>query len=66
MYAEFGDRTENVNRVALYAGIAEGRLMSEMPAWKQVATPQQMADVAEYVFQTFIRDGGTAAAAPAR
>jgi mono/diheme cytochrome c family protein len=55
-----------LNRVALYAGIAEGRLMSEMPAWKQVATPQQMADVAEYVFQTFIRDGGTAAAAPAR
>jgi mono/diheme cytochrome c family protein len=53
------------NRVALYAGISEGRLMSEMPAWKQVATPQQMADVAEYVFQTFIRDGSTAAAATA-
>ena len=53
------------NRVALYAGISEGRLMSEMPAWKQVATPQQMADVAEYVFQTFIRDGGTATAATA-
>jgi mono/diheme cytochrome c family protein len=51
--------------VALYAGISEGRLMSEMPAWKQVATPQQMADVAEYVFQTFIRDGGTATAATA-
>jgi mono/diheme cytochrome c family protein len=45
-----------LNRVALYAGISEGRLASEMPAWKQVATPQQIADVAEYVFQTFIHD----------
>lgn len=43
------------NRVALYAAISEGRLGSEMPAWKQVASAQQMADVAEYVFQTFIR-----------
>jgi mono/diheme cytochrome c family protein len=42
------------NRVALYAAVSEGRLGTEMPAWKQVATPQQMADVAEYVFQTFI------------
>jgi mono/diheme cytochrome c family protein len=45
---------ERFNRVALYAGISEGRLASEMPAWKQVATPQQIADVAEYVFQSFI------------
>jgi mono/diheme cytochrome c family protein len=43
------------NRVALYAAVSEGRLRSEMPAWKQVATPQQIADVSEYVFQTFIR-----------
>jgi mono/diheme cytochrome c family protein len=42
------------NRLALYAAVSEGRLGSEMPAWKQVATPQQMADVSEYVFQTFI------------
>jgi len=42
------------NRVALYAAVSEGRLRSEMPAWKQVATPQQIADVSEYVFQTFI------------
>lgn len=42
------------NRVALYAAVSEGRLGSEMPAWNKVATPQQMADVAEYVFQTFI------------
>jgi len=42
------------NRLALYAGVSEGRLGTEMPAWKQVATAQQMADVAEYVFQSFI------------
>jgi mono/diheme cytochrome c family protein len=51
-----------LNRVALYAGISEGRLMSEMPAWKQVATPQQIADVSEYVFQTFIRDAAPVSA----
>ncbi len=42
------------NRSVLYAAISEGRLASEMPAWKQVATPQQIADVSEYVFQNFI------------
>jgi mono/diheme cytochrome c family protein len=51
---------QRLSRAALYAGISEGRLASEMPAWKQVATPQQIADVSEYVFQSFIR--GTAAA----
>ncbi|HET9977485.1 MAG TPA: c-type cytochrome [Burkholderiaceae bacterium] len=51
------------NRVALYAAVSEGRLQSEMPAWKQVATPQQIADVSEYVFQTFIRGAPTAQAA---
>lgn len=42
------------NRLVLYAAVSEGRLGSEMPAWSKVATPQQMADVAEYVFQAFI------------
>jgi mono/diheme cytochrome c family protein len=50
------------NRLALYAAVSEGRLQSEMPAWKQVATPQQIADVSEYVFQTFIRGADTAQA----
>ena len=44
-----------LNRVALFAAVSEGTLGTEMPAWKQVATPQQVADVAEYVFQTFTR-----------
>ena len=43
------------NRVALYAAVSEGRNGSEMPAWKQVATAQQMADVSEYVFRTFVQ-----------
>lgn len=42
------------NRVVLFAAVSEGRNGSEMPAWKQVATPQQIADVSEYVFQAFI------------
>lgn len=43
-----------LNRLVLFAAVSEGRLGSEMPAWNKVATPQQMADVAEYVFQSFI------------
>jgi mono/diheme cytochrome c family protein len=42
------------NRPALYAAVSEGRLGSEMPAWSKVATPQQIADVSEYVFQAFV------------
>ena len=53
------------NRVALYAAVSEGKLGSEMPAWSKVATPQQIADVAEYVFQVFIQDKGPAAAGTA-
>ena len=43
-----------LNRVALYAAVSEGKLGSEMPAWNKVATPQQIADVAEYVLQSFV------------
>ena len=53
------------NRVALYAAVSEGRVGSEMPAWKQVATTQQMADVAEYVFQAFIQPKAVVAGASA-
>lgn len=53
------------NRTVLYAAISEGRLGSEMPAWSKVATPQQMADVAEYVFQGFILGKGGAPVAQA-
>lgn len=43
------------NRLALHAAISEGRLGSEMPSWNKVATPQQIGDIAEYVFQTFVQ-----------
>lgn len=45
---------QRYNRIALYAGVSEGRLGTEMPAWNKVATAQQMADVSEYVFQAFV------------
>lgn len=54
------------NRPALYAAIAEGRLGSEMPAWNKVLTPQQIADVGEFVFQAFIRAGDSAPATAAK
>ena len=57
---QWRDRT---NRVALFAAVSEGRLASEMPAWNKVATPQQIADVAEYVFQSFVQPGPAAMAA---
>jgi mono/diheme cytochrome c family protein len=52
-FIEDGSRAR-LNRLALYVAVSEGRLGTEMPSWNKVATPQQMADVAEYVFQTFI------------
>jgi mono/diheme cytochrome c family protein len=56
------------NRVALFAAVSEGRNGSEMPAWSKVATPQQIGDVAEYVFQAFVlaRRGDAAGATAQR
>jgi mono/diheme cytochrome c family protein len=34
-----------------------------MPAWSTVLDKQQIADVAEFVFDTFIRSNGSAGAA---
>lgn len=61
-----GDSRARFNRLVLYAAVSEGRLGSEMPAWNKVATPQQMADVAEYVFQAFILGQPPALAGAAR
>ena len=42
-----------LNRIALYAAVSEGRNWApRCRPGSKVATPQQMADVAEYVFQT--------------
>lgn len=54
-----------LNRLAVYASVTEGKLGTEMPAWKHVSTPQQMADVSEYVFQAFILGKATIAGTPA-
>ncbi len=43
------------NRPALYHSISKGKLGTEMPAWDVAMTPQQIADISEYVFQAFIR-----------
>ncbi|MCB1876704.1 MAG: c-type cytochrome [Chromatiales bacterium] len=38
----------------LYQGIAKGVRGSEMPAWDTVLAPQEIADIAEYVYRAFI------------
>lgn len=43
-----------LNRPTIYTHVAAGKLGTEMPAWRHVLTPQEMANVAEYVFTTFI------------
>lgn len=43
------------NRPALYNATALGRLGTEMPAWNKVLSDQEIADVAEFVYQEFIR-----------
>ena len=44
-----------LDRARLFRAIAEGTRGSEMPAWDKVLTPQEIANVAEYVFQAFIQ-----------
>jgi len=44
-----------LNRPAIYAAVSAGKRGTEMPAWDKVLTPQQMADVSEYVFRSFIQ-----------
>ena len=46
-----------LDRPTLFTAIRQGVAGREMPAWSKVLTDQQIADVTEYVFQTFIRPG---------
>lgn len=55
-----------LNRPELFEHIGEGVRGTEMPAWDKVLTPQQIADVAEYVFRRFITGKGADLAAEAR
>lgn len=43
------------NRPVLFKAIKEGVAGREMPAWGKVLNDQQIADITEYVFQTFIQ-----------
>ncbi len=43
-----------LNRLRLHRGIARGKPRTVMPAWSTVLSEQQIVDVAEYVFQTFV------------
>ena len=43
------------NRPTLQRLIAKGKLRTEMPAWEKVLDEQQIADISEYVFTTFIQ-----------
>lgn len=42
------------NRPALFKAISLGKQGTEMPAWKTVLNPQEIADISEYVFHEFI------------
>ena len=45
-----------LNRVKLFKMTSEGVRGSEMPAWNKVLTPQEIANVSEFVFQQFIQN----------
>jgi mono/diheme cytochrome c family protein len=46
-----------LSRPAIYAGVSAGKRGTEMPAWDKVLSPQEMANVSEYVFRAFIQAG---------
>ena len=52
---------QSLNRVMLYATISHGKLGTEMPAWNKVLSPQEIANVAEFVFQKYIQPGNDSA-----
>jgi len=43
-----------MNRPRLFVGVRDGVIGKEMPAWSFVLSDQQIADVAEFVYQEFI------------
>lgn len=46
---------EELNRPHLFKMVSHGVIGTEMPAWSKVLSDQQIADVAEYVFITFVQ-----------
>jgi mono/diheme cytochrome c family protein len=45
---------QRLNRPVLFEAITNGRLGTNMPAWGKVLSNQEIANVAEFVFQNFI------------
>ncbi|RMH20607.1 MAG: hypothetical protein D6698_03900 [Gammaproteobacteria bacterium] len=54
-----------LNRPALFIAIGRGKPGTVMPAWSKVLSDQQIADVAEFVFQAFIQEKGIGESAEA-
>jgi len=50
------DSRRTLNRPRLFKGISHGKARTVMPAWSTVLSDQQIADVAEYVYQRFIQE----------
>lgn len=47
------------NRPMLYAAISMGKVGTVMPAWSTVLKDQEIADIAEFVYSSFIRPGSS-------
>lgn len=45
---------QKLNRPVLFEAITNGRLGTNMPAWGKVLDNQEIANIAEFVFQNFI------------
>jgi len=48
------DSRHRLNRPTLFNAISIGKRGTVMPAWKTVLSDQEIADVAEFVFETFV------------
>lgn len=46
---------QKLNRPVLFEAITNGRVGTNMPAWGKVLSKQEIANIAEFVFQHFIR-----------
>ena len=50
---------QTLNRPALFKAISSGKTGTVMPSWSKVLSDQEIANVAEYVFQNFIQASNT-------
>lgn len=46
---------QRLNRPVIFEAITNGRVGTNMPAWGKVLNSQEIADVAEFVFENFIQ-----------